>query len=348
MQIVMDRATRLLLFAAMFATLLGSSLPGTSQAQEATPEAECVMTTPEENKAIVAAYWAEQVWGNQGKIAEIVAPDEIHHWGVFDATTGFEAWSQAMERFLTSFPDLRITVDLLAAQDDLVASAWTATGTQSGEWQGIAPTNEEVTWKGISILRIECGMIAESWAEANHLGLLAQIGSPDVPAFLADVAMAKSTPMAREAIATPCADDSPEGNLALVERWTIEVWNGQDLDVIDEIASPDIVHHGGAFPDAHGVEAVKEGVTGQLAAFPDIDLAIDETITDGDLVVVRWSGTGTLEGEFVGHPPTGAEVPISGINIYHVSCGKVVESWSEINGLEILNAVLGAEATPEA
>jgi predicted ester cyclase len=342
-------------FRSVVFTLIALSLlivPGqqANAAQDATPEAECVTTTPEENKALIEAYWAEAVWGPQGKIAEIVAPDEIHHWGIAGTTNGFEEFLERWTLFNTTFPDLEFTVDLLAAQDNLVASLWTATGTHSGEWQGIAPTNKEVTWQGINMFRIECGMIAESWGEANHLGLLAQLGSPDVPAFLANAA-SEATPMAAASAATPCASDSPDANLALVERWTNDVWTGQDLAVLDQIASPDIVHHGGAFPDAHGMEAVKEGVRSQLAVFPDMNLGIDATITDGDLAVVRWSGTGTNEGEFIGHAPSGQETDISGINIYRVNCGKIIESWSEINGIGMLRQIQGAEesaATPSA
>jgi predicted ester cyclase len=338
-------------------TLLALSLlimPGLTAraAQDATPAAECVTTTPEENKALVEAYWAEAVWGPQGKIAEIVAPDEIHHWGIAGTTHGFEEFLERWTLFNTTFPDLQFTVDLLAAQDDLVASLWTATGTHSGEWQGIAATNKHVTWQGINMFRIECWKIAESWGEANHLGLLAQVGSPDVPAFLADTAASEATPVTAESAATPCATDSPEANLALVERWTNDVWTGQDLAVLDQIASPNIVHHGGAFPDAHGIEAVKDGVRSQLAVYPDITLGIDATIADGDLVAVRWSGTGTNEGEFLGHAPSGKEIAISGINIYRVNCGKIVESWSEINGIGMLRQIQGAEteamATPTA
>ena len=51
-----------------------------------------------------------------------------------------------------------------------MATRWTATGTQRGEWRGIAPTNREVTWQGC-IFRFECGQIVKSWSEADHLGL---------------------------------------------------------------------------------------------------------------------------------------------------------------------------------
>ena len=85
-------------------------------AQEETPEAECPVTTPEENEELATMYWEEVWWGDQGKIAEIVAPDEVHHWGIGGDTTGFEEFSERWDLFFTAFPDLEFTVDLVVAE----------------------------------------------------------------------------------------------------------------------------------------------------------------------------------------------------------------------------------------
>jgi predicted ester cyclase len=317
-------------------SLLMISGPVASGAQEATPEAACPATTPEENKELVTMYWEEVWWGDQGKIAEIVAPDEVHHWGIGDDTKGFEEFSKRWDLFFTAFPDLEFTVDLVAAEGDLAATRWTATGTQRGEWQGIAPTNRQVTWQGTNIFRIECGQIVESWGEADHLGLLSQLGATDIPALLAtpaaQVQVATSAPAA-----TPCADDSSDANVATARRWTEDVYNGKDLAVLDEIVDPSAVHHGAAFPDVAGVEAIKEALAGTFASFPDITLTVDDTFADGDLVVVRWSGTGTNDGPWLGMEPTGKTAHFTGINIYRFACGKIVESWSEMDALNVLN-----------
>jgi len=312
-------------------------IPGSraGAAQEATPMAECAVTTPEENKALATMYWQEAVWGEQGTIDEIVAPDEIHHWGIGGDTNGFEEFSERWDLFNTAFPDLEFTVDLVAAEDDLVATHWTATGTQSGEWQGIAPTDREVTWNGINIFRIECGQIVESWGEADHLGLLSQLGATNIPALMATPATgAAAAPVSTEA--TPCSDDTREANVATAQRWTEEVYTGKDLTVLDEILDPAAVHHGAAFPDASGVEAIKGAVAGTLASFPDISLTVDDIIADGDLVVVRWSGTGTNDGPWLGMDPTGKTANFTGINIYRFACGNIVESWSEMDALSVL------------
>jgi steroid delta-isomerase-like uncharacterized protein len=338
----MFRYFRAIVFVIYAVSMLAVPSAPARAAQDATPVGECATTTPEENKALVTAYWQEAVWGNQGKIADIVAPDELHHWGIAGDTTGFDQFLERWSLFNKAFPDLRFTVDLVAAQGDLAATVWTATGTQSSEWQGIPATGKEVTWTGINMFRIACGKIAESWGEADHIGLRAQLGATDVPSLQIS---AEETSSAAMVTATPCAEDTPESNLALAERWTEEAINNQNLNVLDEILAPDIIHHGATFPNAHGVAAVKEAIGRINAAFPE-HLTIDDTIVDGDVVFVRYSGTGTHNDQYFGIAATGKEVPLTGMNAYRIACGKIVESWSEINGLELLRAVQEAAGTP--
>ncbi len=327
------------------------SLPLAVLAQEATPAAECVMTTPAENEALATMYWEEAVWGDQGVIDELVAPDEVHHWGIGGDTNGFAEFSERWGLFLAAFPDLEFSVDLVAAEDDLAATLWTATGTQTGEWQGIAPTGREVTWRGINIFRFACGFIAESWGEADHLGLRAQLGATDVPALAATPSgIAAGADMNATPATTPCAQDSPESNVAVARRWTEDVFTGQNLDALDDILDTAAVHHSSTFPDAQGSAAVKEALGKLMDAFPDMNLTVDMTVADGDLVVARWSGTGTNDGSWLGLEPTGEVANFTGINIYRITCGKIVESWSTTNALRALQELHegSSEATPTA
>jgi predicted ester cyclase len=114
----------------------------------------------------------------------------VHHWGIAGDTHGLAAFAERWALFNAAFPDLEFIVGPIVAEGDLAASQWTATGTHRGEWQGIAPTDKEVSWSGINLFRFECGLIAESWGEADHVGLRAQLGATDVPAWLATPAAA--------------------------------------------------------------------------------------------------------------------------------------------------------------
>ena len=160
-------------------------------AQEATPAGDetCPTTTAEENIALAERYWAE-VWtaGGEAAVADLLAEDEIHHWGVGGPTTGHADFTERLTLFLNAFPDFAIRVDEAIADGDLVVTRYTATGTHQGTWLGIEPTDAAVEYTGMQIFRIECGKIAESWGEANHLSLLRQIGG------LPEIAPPEATP----------------------------------------------------------------------------------------------------------------------------------------------------------
>lgn len=176
----MFRTPRVVVVALVALSLVASCAPLAVRAQGATPMAGCLTTTPAENETLVARYWAEvYTKGGEAAVPNFLAPDEIHRWGIGTDTTGIAAFTRQLDLILTAFPDISYHVDLVAAQGDRVATRWTATGTQTGEWQGIAPTGRPVSWSGINIFRIACGKIVESWSEDNGLDLLRQLaGQP--------------------------------------------------------------------------------------------------------------------------------------------------------------------------
>lgn len=115
---------------------------------------------------------------------------------------------------------------------------------------------------------------------------------------------------------------STEQNKAVVRRIFDEVINLGRLNVADETISTDYVYRSPGSPDLHGPEGFKELVTMYRSACPDVHLDIDEQLADGDSVVTRWTGRGTQLGDFMGIPPTGKHVTVTGIIITHFKDGK--------------------------
>jgi steroid delta-isomerase-like uncharacterized protein len=76
-----------------------------------------------------------------------------------------------------------------------------------------------------------------------------------------------------------------------------------------------------------------------LKAFPDLDRRIDDLVAEGDRVVARWSARGTHTGDFNGLPPTGKVIESSGITIFRIESGRIVEEWSESDMLGLLQQV---------
>ena len=85
------------------------------------------------------------------------------------------------------------------------------------------------------------------------------------------------------------------------------------------------------------------------AAFPRYELIAEDMIAEGDRVTVRAFIRGTHQGEFMGIPPTGRTFTSSGIIIYRIADGKIVQHWMQTDVLGLMQRLTGtAEAQPSA
>ena len=128
---------------------------------------------------------------------------------------------------------------------------------------------------------------------------------------------------------------STEENKALVRRYTQEVFNAHNPDRTQEFVAGNVVSHNLPPGMPSGVEGIKQMTHMFVSAFPDLHLTIEDVIAEGDKVVERWTGTGTQQGAFAGIPPTGKRVTTTGIDIFRIANGKVVEHWSNSNDLGV-------------
>ena len=146
-------------------------------AVQATPAADCPVTTEAENEAIARRWHEEMINGEDlGVLDEIVASDIVHHAGTFPDGVGADAVKDVIGALLTGFPDAHHTVEQVLVDGNTVVVRWRGEGTQTGEFQGYPPTGKRVSWTGINIFRLECGQIAEAWSEVDGLGRLRQLG----------------------------------------------------------------------------------------------------------------------------------------------------------------------------
>jgi len=135
-----------------------------------------------------------------------------------------------------------------------------------------------------------------------------------------------------------------QDNKAVARRY-LELFNKGELDRLDEVVALDLVDHYAAPGQAHGLEGLKQALSGIRSAFPDIYVTIDDLIAEGDTVVVRCIGRGTHRAEFMGVGPTGKEVTLPLIAIYRIASGKITERWnlSDVFGLlQQLRAIAAA------
>ena len=135
-------------------------------------------------------------------------------------------------------------------------------------------------------------------------------------------------------------------NKALARRLIDEAFNAGRLDVIDELFASGFVGHDPSLPEeVRGPAGVKEVIAGYRAAFPDIQVTIEDQIADGDRVVTRWRATGTHKGELMGMPATGKQATVTGITIDLIADGRIAESWDNWDTLGLMQQ-LGAVPLP--
>jgi steroid delta-isomerase-like uncharacterized protein len=114
----------------------------------------------------------------------------------------------------------------------------------------------------------------------------------------------------------------------LYRRWIDEAWAKGNVDILDDMHTPDFVDHSelpGVSPDTAGMKQV---IAGLHAAFSDLAITIEDMVAEGDRLVGRWVMTGTNTGSFNGMPATGRSVTLSGFDLLRVEGDRFAEVWS--------------------
>src|SRR5438309_2755287 len=137
---------------------------------------------PEENKAVVRRF-VEEIPNKKNSVPadELLTSGFVLHFPNLPPVEGIEAFKAIPTAILSAFPDLIETIDFLVAEGDYVVERFTLSGTHLGDFMGVAPTGQAVSWTAIAIYRLEEGRIAECWVEPNLLGLALQTGVVSVP-----------------------------------------------------------------------------------------------------------------------------------------------------------------------
>ncbi len=120
--------------------------------------------------------------------------------------------------------------------------------------------------------------------------------------------------------------DGLEANKALADRYHLEVIQGKNLDLIDEIfvANP-VIHYGS--PDVTGRDKARQIAEVDYTYFPGgTDFKHDQVVAEGNLVAFRWTMTGIQE--------SGEESLYTGIDIVRIENGRIAEMWIELNPVE--------------
>ena len=120
-----------------------------------------------------------------------------------------------------------------------------------------------------------------------------------------------------------------------VRRLFEEVWNQGRLELLDAIATEELVLHAGR--NAVSGRGTLRNIIGDfLTGFPDVKHRVDDLVIEGDRVVTRWRGVGHHRGSYDGIAPTGRETDYTGITIFRIAEGRIAEAWVNAEMAELL------------
>ena len=130
----------------------------------------------------------------------------------------------------------------------------------------------------------------------------------------------------------------------LLHRWFEEVWNQKSEEAIDEMFAEDGIANG--LNDAEGnplrgPEGFKTLHRAFVAAYPDLNITIEDIVSEGDKIAARCTVRATHAGEGLGVAPTNQPVEFTGLTIVKIEDGKIKEAWNEFDFMKMYSQ-LGA------
>lgn len=122
-----------------------------------------------------------------------------------------------------------------------------------------------------------------------------------------------------------------EENKALVRRWFEEVWNRGRAEAIDELFAADGVAHGLAGESGQGLRGpagFRPFFESFRAAFPDVEVVVEDAVAEGDMVAARCAVRATHRSPALGFAATDRPVGFEGITLVRVRGGQIAEAWN--------------------
>ena len=115
--------------------------------------------------------------GDVAGLRAVMHPDCVNHEPPPGAPQGLDGMIQAMRWLKGGFSDRRFEIHQVIAEGDTVVIYCTFHGRHTGEFMGLAPTNQPVAFRQVHIVRFQDGKGIEHWAVRDDLGLGRQLGA---------------------------------------------------------------------------------------------------------------------------------------------------------------------------
>ncbi len=115
-------------------------------------------------------------------------------------------------------------------------------------------------------------------------------------------------------------------NLEIIKSYSFELWNEKVISAIDKYFATDALIHS-PWRTARGTNEMITTTQKWYTAFPDLKILWKDFICEDQKIVSLWQASGSHGGPFLVYPATNKRIDYSGVTIYHLYNGKIVEYW---------------------
>jgi steroid delta-isomerase-like uncharacterized protein len=122
----------------------------------------------------------------------------------------------------------------------------------------------------------------------------------------------------------------------MAQRWYSEVMSEGKTEVIDELCAPNFLDHDPLPGTTADLAGLKDFVAQIRAAFPDMQVTVEDMIAEGDRLAVRSTMHGTHEGDFMGIPGSGKKVEVSNYDFVRFENDQAAEHWGVIDSAALM------------
>lgn len=124
---------------------------------------------------------------------------------------------------------------------------------------------------------------------------------------------------------------------AQIARQSFEAWNSHDVNAFTKLLAEDTVWESDAFPMTfRGQEGARQFFQFYVGAFPDLSFELEQVLSEGDHVVVRWKSTGTHRGDLPDLPATNRTTSLHGCSVSEIKGGKITRAWVYFDNATLL------------
>lgn len=127
-----------------------------------------------ENLAVAMKFYEVYNEHKLDLLDEILGANYVGHVNAHDIK-GAEAAKGFIGGFVAGIPDAKYTVEDTYTVDNKVIARWVCTGTQTGNFFGMEPSNKPINVNGITIFEIVDGKINQLWNNWDQFTLVQQL-----------------------------------------------------------------------------------------------------------------------------------------------------------------------------